>query len=98
MLFEGSRLLPKDEQVYVFKECTPAISIGKSAIDGGHLFVLDPPYLVLKADVHRCKLRMPRSASINAAKFEEQLHPRVASANAALKRKDFAQKPSPKST
>ena len=40
--FEGSRLLPKDEQVYVLKECPPALSIGKTVIDGGHLFVWDP--------------------------------------------------------
>ena len=91
MSFEGSRLLPKDEQVYVLKECPPALSIGKTVIDGGHLFVWDPrenqPYLVAK----RCKLRVPRSARINATRvveyvpqFEEQLQPRVASANTSL--------------
>ena len=37
--FEGSRLLPKDEQLYVLKECPPALSIDKTVIDGGHLFV-----------------------------------------------------------
>ena len=93
--FEGSRLLPKDEQVYVLKECPPALSIGKTVIDGGHLFVWDPrenqPYLVSKSDIHRCKLRVPRNARINATRvveyvpqFEEQLQPRVASASTSL--------------
>ena len=93
--FEGSRLLPKDEQVYVLKECPPALSIGKTVIDGGHLFVWDPredqPYLVSRTDIHRCKLRVPRNARINATRvveyvphFEEQLQPRVASASTSL--------------
>ena len=93
--FEGSRLLPKDEQVYVLKECPPALSIGKTVIDGGHLFVWDPredqPYLVAKSDLHRCKMRVPRNARINATKvveyvpqFDEQLQPRVASSSTSL--------------
>ena len=73
--FEGSRLLPKDEQVYLLKECPPALSIAKTVIDGGHLFSWDPrenqPYLVSKADVHRCKLRGPRNARINATRVVE---------------------------
>ena len=90
--FEGSHLLPKDEQVYVLKECLPALSIGKTVIDGGHLFVWDPredqPYLVAKSDLHRCKMRVPRNARINATRvveyvpqFDEQLQPRVASSS-----------------
>ena len=93
--FEGSRLLPKGEQVYVLKECPPALSIGKTVIDGGHLFVWNrlenQPYLVAKADVHRCKLRVPRSTRINATRvveyvpqFDEQLQPRVASSSTSL--------------
>ena len=92
---EGSRLLPKDEQVYVLKECPAALSIGKTVIDGGHLFVWDPggsqPYLVSKADVHRCKLRVSRNARINATRvveyvpqFDEQLQPRVASSSTTV--------------
>ena len=74
---------------------SPALSIGKTVIDGGHLFVWDPrenqPYLVAKTDIHRCKLRVPRNARINATRvveyvpqFEEQLQPRVASASSSL--------------
>ena len=39
--FECSRSLPKDEQAYVLKECPPALSIGNTVVDGGHLFVVD---------------------------------------------------------
>ena len=49
------------------------------------------PYLVAKTDIHRCKLRVPRNARINATRvveyvpqFEEQLQPRVASASTSL--------------
>ena len=75
MSFEGSRLFTKDEQVYVLKESPPALSIGKTVIDGGYLVVWDPresqPYLVAKADVYRCKLRVPRTARINATRVVE---------------------------
>ena len=93
--FEGSRLLPQDEQVYVLKEYPPALSIGQTVIDGGHLFVWDPrenqPYSVAKEDFHRCKMRVPRSARINATRvvehvpqFDEQLQPRLASSSTSL--------------
>ena len=43
------------------------------------------------SDIHRCKLRVPRNARINATRvveyvpqFEEQLQPRVASASTSL--------------
>ena len=87
--FEGSRLLPKDEHLYVLKECPAALSISKTVIDGGHLFVWDPrknqPHLVAQDDLHRCKMRVPRSTRINASRvvehvpqFDEQLQPRFA--------------------
>ncbi|CAE7231161.1 unnamed protein product [Symbiodinium sp. CCMP2592] len=86
LAFEGSRLLPSEEQVYVLKECPPAFSVGKAVLDEGSLFVWDPrehrPYFVKKEDVHRCKLRIPRKARINATRvveyvpqFEETLRP-----------------------
>ncbi|CAE7750010.1 unnamed protein product [Symbiodinium sp. CCMP2592] len=88
LAFEGSRLLPSEEQVYVLKECPPAFSVGKAVLDEGSLFVWDPrehrPYFVKKEDVHRCKLRIPRKARINATRvveyvpqFEETLRPAV---------------------
>ena len=81
--------------MYVLKECPPALSIGKTVIDGGHLFVWDSredqPYLVAKSDLHRCKMRVPRNARINATRvveyvpqFDEQLQPRVASSSTSL--------------
>ena len=86
LAFEGSRLLPKDEQVYVLKECPPAFSVGKAVLDEGSLFVWDPrddrPYFVKKEDVHRCRLKVPRKARINATRvveyvpqFDETLSP-----------------------
>ena len=64
LAFEGSKILPADEQVYVLKECPPAFSVGKAVVDDGHMFVWDPredrPFLVPKKELHRCKLRIPR--------------------------------------
>ena len=95
LAFEGSKILPADEQVYVLKECPPAFSVGKAVVDDGHMFVWDPredrPFLVPKKELHRCKLRIPRGARINASRvveyvpqFDEELHPRVHSASPAL--------------
>ena len=95
LAFEGSKILPADEQVYVLKECPPAFSVGKAVVDDGHLFVWDPredrPFLVPKKELHRCKLKVPRGARINASRvveyvpqFDEELHPRVHSASPAL--------------
>ena len=95
LAFEGSKILPADEQVYVLKECPPAFSVGKAVVDDGHLFVWDPredrPFLVPKKELHHCKLRVPRGARINASRvveyvpqFDEELHPRVHSASPAL--------------
>ena len=39
--FQCTCLLSKDAQVYVLKKCPPVLSIGKTLIDGGHLFVWD---------------------------------------------------------
>ena len=43
-------MIPAAEQVYVFRDCLPAQSIGKTVMDQGHLFIWDPredvPYLV----------------------------------------------------
>ena len=70
--FEGSKILPAEESVYVLKECPPAFSVGKAVIDDGHMFVWDPredrPFLVPKKELHRCKLRIP-SARINASRL-----------------------------
>ena len=95
LAFEGSKILPADEQVYVLKECPPAFSVGKAVVDDGHMFVWDPredrPFLVPKKELHRCKLRIPRGARINASRvveyvpqFDEELHPSVHSASPAL--------------
>ena len=95
LAFEGSKILPADEQVYVLKECPPAFSVGKAVVDDGHLFVWDPredrPYLVPKKELSRCKLKIPRGIRINASRvveyvpqFDEELHPRVHSASPAL--------------
>ena len=57
LAFEGNKILPADEQVYVLKECPPAFSVGKAVVDDGHLFVWDPredrPFLVPKKEL-RC--------------------------------------------
>ena len=83
--FEGSRLLPKDEQVYVLKECPPALSTGKTVIDGGHLFVWDPrenqPYLVAEDD--NARINATRIAEY-VPQFDEHLQPRVASSSTSL--------------
>ncbi|CAE7560940.1 RE1 [Symbiodinium natans] len=93
--FEGSRILPSAEQVYVLKECPPAFSVGKAVLDEGSLFVWDPresqPYLVPKQDVHRCRLKVPRKARINATRvveyvpqFDEELKPTVYPSSSSL--------------
>eukprot|EP00439_Symbiodinium_sp_Y106_P016476 s4302_g2.t1 len=57
---------------YVLKECPPAFSVGKAVLDEGAMFVWDPrehrPYFVKKEDVHRCRLKVPRKARINATR------------------------------
>ena len=95
LAFEGSRLLPGDEQVYVLKKCPPAFSVGKAVLDEGSLFVWDPrderPFFVKKEDVHRCKLKIPRKARINATRvveyvpqFDETLNPTRREPNPSL--------------
>ena len=86
--FGGSKLVPQEEQVYVLKECPPALSVGKAVQDQGCLFVWDPkesgPYFVPASEVHRCKLKVPRGARLNASRvveyvpqFDERLSPLV---------------------
>ena len=86
--FGGSKLVPQEEQVYVLKECPPALSVGKAVQDQGCLFVWDPkesgPYFVPASEVHRCKLEVPRGARLNASRvveyvpqFDERLSPLV---------------------
>ena len=86
--FEGSSIIG-DEQVYVLDSCPPAQSIGKAVIDGGFMFIWDPrnqvPYMVKPKDVHRCKLKVPRDARVNATRvveyvpqYDEHVTPRVA--------------------
>ncbi|CAE7293066.1 GIP [Symbiodinium sp. CCMP2592] len=107
LAFEGSRLLPSEEQVYVLKECPPAFSVGKAVLDEGSLFVWDPrehrPYFVKKEDVHRCKLRIPRKARINATRvveyvpqFEETLRPAVREQSPSLSPITASASPAPK--
>ena len=82
--FEGSSIIG-DEQVYVLDSCPPAQSIGKAVIDGGFMFIWDPrnqvPYMVKPKDVHRCKLKVPRDARVNATEYvpqyDEHVTPRV---------------------
>ena len=80
--------MPQEEQVYVLKECPPALSVGKAVQDQGCLFVWDPkesgPYFVPASEVHRCKLKVPRGARLNASRvveyvpqFDERLSPLV---------------------
>ena len=86
--FGGSKLVPQEEQVYVLKECPPALSVGKAVQDQGCLFVWDPkesgPYFVPASEVHRCRLKVPRGARLNASRvveyvpqFDERLSPVV---------------------
>ncbi|CAE6942204.1 RE1 [Symbiodinium sp. CCMP2592] len=107
LAFEGSRLLPSEEQVYVLKECPPAFSVGKAVLDEGSLFVWDPrehrPYFVKKEDVHRCKLRVPRKARINATRvveyvpqFEETLRPAVREQSSSLSPITASASPAPR--
>ena len=80
--------MPQEEQVYVLKECPPALSVGKAVQDQGCLFVWDPkesgPYFVPASEVHRCRLKVPRGARLNASRvveyvpqFDERLSPVV---------------------
>ena len=107
LAFEGSRLLPGDEQVYVLKECPPAFSVGKAVLDEGSLFVWDPrderPFFVKKEDVHRCKLKIPRKARINATRvveyvpqFDETLNPTRPEPNPSLSPVTASASPSPR--
>ena len=68
LFFGGSKLVPQEEQVYVLKECPPALSVGKAVQDQGCLFVWDPkesgPYFVPASEVHRCRLKVPRGARL----------------------------------
>ena len=107
LAFEGSRLLPGDEQVYVLKECPPAFSVGKAVLDEGAMFVWDPrehrPYFVKKEDVHRCRLKVPRKARINATRvveyvpqFDETLQPARREHNPSLSPVTASASPAPR--
>ena len=75
LAFEGPRVIPPDEQVYVLNKCPPAQSIGKAVIGRGYLFIWDPrenvPYLVPPSEIGKCKLRVPRRSRINASRVVE---------------------------
>ena len=67
--------MPKEKQVYVLKECPPALSVGKAVQNQGCLFVWDPKEsglnFVPASEVHRCGLKVPRGARLNASRVVE---------------------------